>query len=167
MRVADLEPRIIDKPAFAVTGLRFTVNRRRKSEIPGHWQRFMTYYATITDIVEGAAYGLCMQSTDESVTGGFDYMAGVEVSGEGQVVAPLSQVTVAAQRYAVFTHAIQDKDLGKDLARSMTYIFDTWLPASPYVRANAADFECYESDRFDPQTLAGEIDLYIPIQAAP
>ena len=44
------------------------------------------------------------------------------------------------------------------------FIFDKWLPGSPYELADAADFEYYEADSFDPVTHEGEIDIYVPVE---
>ena len=65
---------------------------------------------------------------------------------------------VPANRYAVFTH------VGEVHRIKETYeeIFGTWLPGSEWIRGEGPDFELYD-ERFDPKTMGGEVDIYVPI----
>jgi AraC family transcriptional regulator len=70
--------------------------------------------------------------------------------------------TVDGGRYARFIHCGPVSEIGK----TMDYIWGTWLPRSgeePDRERN--DFERYDA-RFDPATMSGEIEIYLPLKEA-
>jgi len=162
-RLEPMQPTFTDIPETHVVGIRIAVRLDTKGDIPKAWAELHRRDAEFADVVQGHAYGLCLHKPGGPVRG-FDYLAGLEVtSAAAPVPDGMEMVTLRAQRYAVFTHVIEDKNLGQDLQRSFDHIFGTWLPESDYQLAEAPDFEYYEQHRFDPKTLSGEIDLYIPV----
>ena len=164
LRRPTMEPTFIDLPETPVVGVRISVKPDTKGDIPKAWMDLHDRQDDLEDVVQGHAFGLCLHKPGGPVRG-FDYLADLEVESPAAPVPDgMEMVTLKPQRYAVFTHVIEDKNLGKDLTRSFEYIFGTWLPESGYQLAKAPDFEYYDQDRFDPKTLSGEIDLYIPVQ---
>ena len=154
-----MEPRIEDKAAFKIVGLAGEFNQTTNSQIPELWRTFRPRCAAIKSVVEGRAFGLCVNMEDDA----FTYVAAVEVSDFDDVPDGLIGREIAAQTYAIFTVPLTGKEpIGKELGRANRFIWKTWLPDSGYHFAQAPDFEYYD-DRFDPRTLTGEIDLYIPV----
>jgi AraC family transcriptional regulator len=72
----------------------------------------------------------------------------------------LSRVRIAAQRYAVFTHA----EHISTIRRTIKTIWNKWLPESDHQLADAPNFERY-GEAFDPRTGLGGLEIWIPIRA--
>lgn len=158
-----MTPTFTDRPESHVVGLRISVRPDTKGDIPKAWMEMHAREDEFENVVQGHALGILLHKAGGPGRG-FDYLCGLEVdTADAPVPDGMERITLAAQRYAVFTHVIQDPNLGKDLPRSFDFIFGTWLPESGYTLADAPDFEYYERGRFDAKTLSGEIDLYIPI----
>jgi AraC family transcriptional regulator len=155
-----MEPRFVELPAFSVVGMSDVFTGDGSEGIAALWERSATRWIRAARPFPEKSYGLCYPEPaaegQEEVA--FRYVAGyeaVENPPEG-----LEPETVPANRYAVFTH--QGDVYG--ISSAYECIFRTWMPTSGYRRAQGPSFEYYD-DRFDAETLSGEIDIYVPIAA--
>jgi AraC family transcriptional regulator len=125
--------------------------------IPAQWQRFGPYLGHIPGQVCGrTAYGVCCNSDDE---GNYDYICGVEVADFSDLPKELSRVRIPRQRYAVFSH----RDHVSTIRRTISTIWNKWLPESGHELADAPNFERYGED-FDPNSGTGTIEIWIPLK---
>lgn len=154
-----MEPRVVEKPAFKVVGLSGEFSQQTNDQIPALWTAFWNRHKEVRSALGGHCFGMCIGVDDDR----FTYLAAVEVTDLDDVPEGMCGCDIAAQTYAVFSVPLAGKDpIGKELGRANRFIWKTWLPESGYRFAKAPDFEYYD-ERFDPKTLRGEIDLYIPI----
>lgn len=155
-------PRFENGKALLIAGLseRYTAETRRN--IPQLWQRFQPHIGNVPGQVGKAAYGVCFNM--RSAPFSFDYLAGVEVSDFSAVPSEFTQISVPAQRYAVFSH----RDHVSRLPQALDAIHK-WLPNSGLVAAPRGDdvpvfFERY-GEGFDLRTGIGDVEVWIPIKA--
>ena len=156
-------PRVEQAGSFLIAGLRRHYTDDRISRIPIQWQQFVSYLGRIPGQVGRATYGVCLNPASGTV--GIDYLSGVEVSRSTGLPEDFSVVTISAQRYAVFVHGghvLQLRD-------SLDAIWQKRLPESGHEVGFAsaespAFFERY-TERFDPRTASGEVELWIPIKS--
>jgi AraC family transcriptional regulator len=95
-------PRFESGRTLQIAGLGGRFGNHNRERIPALWQRFgPQYFGRVPGQVDKKSYGVC-QNMDEA--GNVDYLAGVEVSSLAGLPAELMQLTIAPQRYAVFTH---------------------------------------------------------------
>ena len=154
-----MEPHIIDKPDFKVVGLPGEFSQDTNHRIPALWKAFWQRHKEIKNPVGKHCYGMCIGMDDDR----FTYLAALEVGVLNGVPESMCGYDIPARTYAVFTVPLAGKDpIGKEIGRANRFIWKTWLPESGYRFARAPDFEYYDQ-RFDPKTLSGEIDLYIPV----
>jgi AraC family transcriptional regulator len=149
-------PRFETLKPLLVAGLAERYNSESSKAIPAQWQRFQPYIGNVPGQVGSTAYGVRYNSDDE---GNFNYMAGVEVADFSGLTSDLSRVSIPAQKYAVFSH----RDHVSTIRRTITTIWNKWLPASGHVVADAPDFEHY-GEEFDPRTGTGGLKIWIPIK---
>ena len=149
-------PRFEIGRAMQIAGLGVRYTFEANQGIPEQWQRFAAYIGTIPGQVGNTAYGVCCNSDG---AGSFEYIAGVEVSGVGELPSEFSRVRIAAQRYAVFSH----RDHISRLRATVYTIWNQWLPASGHEFADAPDFERYD-ERFDARTGLGTVEIWLPIK---
>jgi len=123
--------------------------------IPNQWQRFHERAGDIPGRIGNVAFGVCCNGDD---AGNFDYIAGVEVSDLADLPREFAGVRLPAQRYAVFTHA----DHISTIRRTVTAIWNQWLPQSGLKVAEAPNFERYD-ERFDPITGKGGLEIWVPV----
>lgn len=155
-----LEPQIVEKPAFKIVGLAGEFSQDTNDRIPALWTAFRERHGEIESAVAGHYFGLCIGVEDDR----FTYVAAVETRDLDKVPEGLCGLEIAEQTYAVFTVPLAGKEpIGREIGRANRFIWKTWLPQSGYDFARAPDFEYYD-ERFDPKTLSGEIDLYVPIR---
>jgi AraC family transcriptional regulator len=154
----DLKPsRFENRAAFLVAGLAERYDCESNKAIPAQWQRFVPHIGNIAGQVGAVAYGVCCNGDDE---GTFDYIAGVEVSSFSSLPAEFGRVRIPAQKYAVFIHA----DHVSTVRRTVTTIWNKWLPESGHEAADAPNFERY-GEAFDGRTGLGGFEIWIPLKA--
>ena len=95
-------------------------------DIPSLWKRVAPNLGSIQGQVDHVAYGVV--SNMAGADGGFDYMAGVEVSQAVALPDGFVNLSIPAHRYAVFAH---DGHVSK-LKDTIGGIWNDWLPASGY-----------------------------------
>jgi len=156
-----MEPRIVERPAFKAIGLPQELDGDTRHQIPALWSAFGQRYQEVRGRIGDHFFGLCTRAEGK---GRFTYAPAVETADLDNVPEGMRGYELAAQTYAVFTVALTgDEPIGSELGRANRFIWNTWLPGSEYSAAMAPDFEYYD-ERFDPDSLTGEIDLYLPIR---
>lgn len=156
----EMEPAFLDRDAFVLIGLRKQFSRETVHEIPNLWRDLRPKVCQLSGGQERDCYGVCIQNTGDA--GAFDYFAGVQLLEGDETPTDMVALRIPQQSYAVFVHKVSRPKLGPDIRSSYSYIFGTWLPQSDYKLTKGYDFEFY-TERFDPSTMSGEIDLYIPV----
>lgn len=149
-----MEPKIVERSAFTVAGLKYHGNNKN-NEIPQLWGQFGQRAGDIKNVVNPhVAYGVMGNFDEESQE--FDYIAGMEVEEGADVPQGMAHWHVPSQTYAVFTGTLPN------LMETYKYIYETWLPQSGHRHTNGPEFEFYDKT-FDPEDPASELEIYIPI----
>jgi AraC family transcriptional regulator len=118
-----MTPRIEQRPALHLVGMRGRFTRETTHEIPALWARFAPRMGHVPRSREpGVSYGVCAATGGEA----FEYTACVEA--DALAVAPEGMVglTLAPATYAVFTHAGPIREIGA----TWEAIHARWLPAA-------------------------------------
>jgi AraC family transcriptional regulator len=149
-------PRFETSKPLLVAGLGERYTWESGAAIPGQWHRFHQSVADIPERIGQVAYGVCCNGDD---AGNFDYIAGVEVPDFSDLPREFSRVRIPEQKYAVFTH----RDHISTIRRTITTIWNEWLPASGLKAADAPNFERYDQN-FDPLTGNGGLEIWIPVR---
>lgn len=151
-----MEPKIIDRPAFKVVGMKYRGNNENE-EIPQLWDEFWPRLQEIGHrSPEYVAYGIIDNFDEEMQV--FDYVAGVEVDSLADVPEGMTGVEVPAQTYAAFECTLPT------LMDTIRHVYEGWLPGSGYTRAPGPEFELYD-ERFDIAQGKLGMSIYIPIRA--
>jgi len=154
----EMDPNILEKDEFKVIGLSKNYVFKQPNDIPELWNEFNRRENEIKNIVRnGKSYGLCIQADIKSED--FEYLACVEVSEFEEIPLGMSQYTIAANKYVVFTaRGVQN------IQSTFEFIYGKWLKETGYKLAESPDFELYD-ERFDPTNpLEGEVDIYVPVR---
>ena len=150
-------PRFVQAAPMLAVGFAKHHPFEKPQDIPIQWQTFMaTMYADIPHKSQTAPIGISWEMDDD---GNFEYVCATEVSKFSSTPKGLIEITIPAQRYAVFSHD------GHVSAVGATYnaILNDWLPASG---ERAADAPCLEHHKptFNPQTGMGGVEIWIPLE---
>ena len=122
-------------------------------QIPALWKRLVP----IPGQIGGVTYGLVTNPRDGK--GGFDYLAGVEVSGIANLAGKFVTATIPAQPYLVYTHR---EHLSK-LRETMGAIWKEWIAAPEHSSEYGLDlFERY-GESFNPMTGFGDVEVWVPV----
>lgn len=140
---------------IAGLGGRFTTDTT--SGIPDLWDKFIPEIGKIPGQKSEVTYGICCNPDGK---GGFEYIAGVEISKLDDLPDKYRWVEVQPQHYAVFEH----KGSLDQLPQTFQYIWKTWLPQSGYQAADAPEFERYSED-FNPKLNTGVLEIWLPLQS--
>ena len=150
------EPRFEDGRPLLIAGIGMRYTCETNQGIPAQWQRFAPHIGNIPRQVGWVSYGLCCNyDNDDS----FEYVTSVELANFGDVPEGFSSIRVPAQKYAVFNH----REHISAMRRTVSTIWNRWLPQSGYAVADAPNFERYD-DRFDPQTGTGLVEIWVPLK---
>ncbi|QGZ93470.1 AraC family transcriptional regulator [Terricaulis silvestris] len=150
-------PRFETLDTLLVAGLGARYAQGGDPAIPLQWQRFGPHIGHIQEQVGSVAYGVIANFDDDNA---FDYIAGVEVSRFADLPKDFTSLRIPARGYAVFTH----KGHVSSIPATMRAIWQDWLPTSGHKFADAPFFERYDN-RFDPNTGAGEVELWLPLES--
>jgi len=130
-RVEVAEPRFEHGHFLLIAGFRGRFTQDTAKDIPALWERFLPHLGKIQGQKNEVTYGVCSNFDGQ---GGFDYIAGVEISKLDDLDQKVYQwVEVLPRQYAVFEH----KGPLDQLPQTLQYIYKTWLPTSHYVELNA------------------------------
>ncbi|HEX7474709.1 MAG TPA: AraC family transcriptional regulator [Dehalococcoidales bacterium] len=167
-----MEPKIIKKPAFKVTGFeRKTTNIGGVNyrELPQFWDRyFAENWAKILrgriKPVQDTDLGLCFPGGMEK--GEFSYVIGVEVADFNDIPEEMFRGEVPAATYAVFTTPPAERlggGFSKVIQRTWDYVFAEWFPNSGYEFDDKSkiDFELYDERAQGDHGI--QIDIYVPV----
>ncbi|HEY3678900.1 MAG TPA: AraC family transcriptional regulator [Bradyrhizobium sp.] len=145
----------ISKPLL-IAGLGERYNWESGAAIPGQWQRFHQCEPRIPGRIGKVAYGVCCNGDD---SGNFDYVAGVEVADFSDLPREFYRVRIPEQKYAVFSHG----EHISTIRRTISTIWNHWLPTSGFKAADAPNFERY-GENFDPATGDGGLEIWVPVK---
>ena len=151
-------PELKMQDAMSFVGLFEPVTLDTTHLIPALWRRFMASYAEIGGKVESIPVGVIGPIDGD---GRFDYGCAVQVDGSAAPAAPMRQLNVPAQRYALFPHT------GHVSTIRSTYsaIWNQVLPENGWTTPEAPGLERHHST-FDPLTGDGGITIWIPVVTA-
>ncbi len=154
-KAAALEaPSFVDAPQRLAAGFAERYPYTSIEGIPTLWQRFGPHIGRVPNQVGHATLGLCYNG-DQS---GFDYLAGVEVSGTDGIDGTYQTVVIPAGRYAVFRHHGHVSGI-RDTCEQ---IWRDWLPNSGKQFAPTPMYELY-GEEFDPATVSGVVEIWFPL----
>ncbi|WP_322881129.1 AraC family transcriptional regulator [Pandoraea sputorum] len=152
-----LAPPRFETPApMLIAGMSDRFTFATNEGIPALWQAFGPHIGHVPDQVSDVTYGVCCNPDGD---GGFEYIAGVEVTRRDRLPASFRCVEIPAVRFAVFEHKAHISTIHK----TVYTIWHQWLPQSGLQAADAPDFERYSAD-FDPVTGTGALEIWIPVQ---
>lgn len=155
-----MQPKIVTREAETVIGMGGTFEPGDSPSISMLWDKFVSRRPEIKSRNSKYDIGVCCPThSDIPVDSGkFVYIAASPVDDKADPPAGMVKTVLPAGRYAVFTH----KGPISQLKHTLNYIWGTWMPKAEFEKRDAPDFELYD-ERFDPESLDGEFDLYIPI----
>jgi len=146
------EPGYVDGPAMRVVGLSGEYTREQTGEIPRQWEQFNgeLYRAGLPGRVDDWTLGVVYP------TAPMRYVTGVEIDAAADTPAGWVEVTVPAQRYAVF------RETGGVAAirRVWMTIFSDWLPKSGVKVGEGPMVERYPED----WVTTGDFEIWIPVR---
>lgn len=149
-------PRFENGREFNVAGFNEKYTGDTRMNIPKQWDRFAPQLGKVPGQVDQTAYGVCWNFTPNC---GFDYLTGVEVAGSTKLPAEFKTIKLMPHRYIVFTH----KGHISSLPNTLTTIHKQWEPDCGLKLAQAPMFERY-TDKFDPKTGTGEVEIWVPLE---
>jgi len=149
-------PRFETGKAMLVAGVGERISFDNGAGIPALWNRFHRDVHDLPGRVGQVAYGVCTNGDD---TGYFDYIAAVEVADFSDLPRDFSRVRIPEQRYAVFSHT----DHISTIRRTISAVWNHWLPSSGHKLADAPSFERYDEE-FDPVSGNGGLEIWVPIK---
>ena len=149
-------PRLVHNKPLLVAGVAERFSHDNGAGIPALWRRFHQTVGDIPARVGDLAYGVCCNGDD---AGNFDYIAGVEVADFSDLPRAFAKIRIPAATFAVFSHA----EHISMIRRTVSTIWNHWLPSSGYTVADAPNFERYDR-RFDPLTGNGGLEIWVPVK---
>lgn len=150
-------PRFVNGHFLLIAGLGGRFTSETTKAIPELWEKFIPEIGKIPGQKSEVTYGICCNPDGK---GGFEYIAGVEISKLDDLPDKYRWVEVQPQHYAVFEH----KGSLDTLPQTFQYIWKTWLPQSGYQAADAPEFERYSED-FNPKLNTGVLEIWLPLKA--
>lgn len=149
-------PKFENGREITVAGINESYTAETQMNIPKQWERFAPQLGKVPGQFGTTSYGVCWNFKPNC---GFDYLTGVEVADSSKLPAVFQTVKLSAKRYVVFKHVGHVSGLPETL----TTIHKQWEPDSGLKLAAAPMFERY-TEKFNPQTWDGEIEILIPLE---
>ena len=155
-----LTPTFTTRPDIPVVGLAQPFRRGGDLDGPAVWRRFRPFMEQIPNRVGAHTFGL--NEVVDMAAGDLVYAPAVEVSELGDLVDGLFGKTLEGGRFAVFAFPLSGGDIGTDFRRVYDFIYGTWAKQGGERLRAFYDFEYYDA-RFDPETLTGEVSIWVPV----
>jgi AraC family transcriptional regulator len=146
----------VDSKPMQITGLSEVHKGQGKGTLHDQWMRFAPLIGKIPGQTSNVAYGIMFDAA-----GGFEYMCGVETSGEQTASGELEQITLPAAKYAVFPH---HGDVST-IWQTVSAIHHDWVPTSGHELGGRPQLLERYGEKFDPATSSGDIEVWIPLKS--
>jgi AraC family transcriptional regulator len=156
-----IQPHFENGRAMRIVGLQRHYTSKTMDQIPTQWKEFAERLNKIPGGI-GVSYGVGSNLTMTPFE--FDYMSGVEVTQDATLDEGFASVSVPALHYAVFTH----EGPVSRIRETIDAAWNKWMPSSGHRPVKAGPDVPYMMERygegFDPQSMSGDIELWIPIE---
>ena len=139
-----------------IAGLKRHYTVETRTNIPDQWRLFLEIINDIPSHSGSGNYGVSMNMGADC---SFDYIAGVEVDETKGLPENIHSITLAENRYAVFTH----QGHVSTIADTLDLIWSKWVPDCGLKISESPCFEYY-TDQFDPVTGFGGIEIWVPVK---
>lgn len=151
MPALNLQPRIVEMPALRIVGISGEYSRETTTDIPKQWDEFNTQLAASEYHAAASTYGVIYPLAS------MRYVCGIEMPAGANIPEPWVEVTVPAQRYAVFaeTGGIEA------IRAAWQQIFSNWLPKSGLELTSGAMLERYPENWL----ASGDFEIWLPLAA--
>ena len=116
---------LVRRDAFTVAGPRAVFDDDNKHGIPALWPRLIKCLP-LTGQVDARTYGVCWMA--DKAEGSFNYMAGVEVTGDAALPDGLERIAIPARSYAVFRLNLDGSNLHPQMQAAMPEIWGRMIP---------------------------------------
>jgi AraC family transcriptional regulator len=145
---------------FGVVGMKGLYSPQTKAEIPALWQRFAPHMQALPGRKGWTSYGVC--GMEPAALEGKDallYAAAMETEPDAPVPDGMVRLTIAAGRYAVFTHEGHISGISATWDR----IWNAGMPDNALKARAGFQFERYD-ERWSPATGEGPVEIWIPVE---
>lgn len=151
-------PRFENRPEMHFAGIAERHKMSMPAGIPEQWRRFQPYIGNIDGVIDGAAYGLVGEITEDGL---FDYLVAVEVRAGIDLPPELTLVTTPALRWARFIHSGHVSAIRDTIGAS-----EQWLSANGYEPSEAVhSFIEYYGPAFDARSGTGDIEIWFGLKS--
>ena len=162
-RALELDPpRFENSKGLLIAGLRGDYTPDTMNHLSAQWQRLIPHLGKIPGQVGRVTYGVSWCSDNSSA---ISYLCGVEVSDFSSLPGEFMIVSIPAHRYAVFSH----RGHVSGIRETIEAIGSRWLPSSGWELAaragEAPDFFERYTEKFDPRTGVGGMEIWIPVKS--
>ncbi len=151
------EPRIEQRRAMRIVGIKETHNMGNPATIPAQWQRFTPWIGHIEGASLPDAYGIVGDVEGDET---FEYIVGVEVPSDADIPGELQAFDVPPLRQAVFRH----NGHITEIQGTMRAIFGVWLPRLGLEAGGEYGVIEHYGPDFDPQTGNGTVGVWIGLK---
>lgn len=151
--------RFVAGKTMLFVGLRRYFRFDERAGIASLWHEFGPHLGSITNTIQGAAFGLCLAPADPDDEVGFDYAPAVEVSSLTDCPTGLTGIRIPPREWAVFRHPGHVSSLGATCGAA-----GEWLAQSGRRPADCSMqmIERYGAE-FDPGAGLGGCEVWIPV----
>jgi predicted transcriptional regulator YdeE len=141
---------------FTVIGVTTRATSSGENKIPALWDVLL---ARADEIHEKVNLRVCfgVERNLNKEAGVTDYLAGFSVNENSTPPAGMEKWHVPAQTYVVFPCTLSN------LRTVYSFIYDEFLPNSPFVRAGGPEFEYYD-ENFSAEDENSTVYLYTPVK---
>ena len=156
-----MNPTFTTRRDIAVVGLAQPFRKSEGVDGPAVWRRFRPFVDRIPN--RAGSHTLGLNEIVDMEAGELIYAPAVEVSAIGDLPDELFGKILEGGRFAVFAFPLAGGDIGADFRRAYDFIYGEWAQQSGACLRAWYDFEFYD-DRFDPATLSGEAEIWVPVE---
>ena len=154
-------PDLVVKEAFTVAGRSRRFDEATKANIPQLWSQLIGALPFEGQSPSWATYGVVWGA--DQAEGGFNYMAGVEITPDKTPLDGFVTKDIPSATYAIFRITLDGGALHPQVKAAMATIWGDLIPATGLKVAASPDFELYDSE-FSPNRPGAVIDFYVPIE---
>lgn len=155
--IARINPAIIHKPAFSISGYVYSGSDTRA--IDSLWEKLWTKLNNQKIATENYHFfGACFHDLDMRNNEIFEYYAGIESEYSIKVPHDFKTIDIPENDYAVFTH----RGPVDRIESTYNQIYRSWLPFSEYLPTMDLDILVLDS-RFLGRDEKNEMDILIPV----
>lgn len=159
MHLTNMAPELVEKNEIKLVGIPFYYHIMLKNDLSEPWSHLINQLSNIKNVIKPERFYQLQYWFPDQDNESIYFFVGIEVSAYKDIPIQLTAKTIPKHQYLRFYH----KGYSNQVGHTYQYIYNSYLPNSPYKLPHLFSFEYYGQEHLGPYNEESISEIYIPV----